>query len=113
LSARAGGLGLALALAFVSLARGAEECRVPDPPALPDGATASDDEMVKARSAVAAFVAASDEYVRCLGEQIDSAESDAPIAALEERHDAAATRMSDVAAKFNAQLELWRKRSSD
>ena len=108
-AARVVALGLALAVS----ARAAEECRVPDPPAIPDGASASDDEMLKARRAVAAFIAASDEYVRCLGEQIDSAESDAPIAALEERHEAAAARMSDVAAKFNAQLEAWKRRRSE
>ena len=104
---------LAAALALSAASARAEECRVPEPPAIPDGATASDDEMVKARAAVAAFVAASDVYVRCLGEQIDSAEPNAPVEALAKRHDAAAARMSDVAAKFNAQLELWKKRQPD
>jgi hypothetical protein len=104
-------LGFALGLALALRARAAEECRVPDPPPIPNGATAADGEMLQARADVAAFVAASDGYLRCLGEQIDSAEPNAPIEAMEQRHDAAIGRMNEVAAKFNAQLEIWKKRS--
>jgi hypothetical protein len=104
-------LRLALILALAANARAAEECRVPDLPVIPDGATAADGEMLQARANVAAFVAASDVYLRCLGEQIDSAGADAPIAAMERRHDAGIERMNDVAVRFNAQLEIWKARS--
>ncbi len=87
---RAGALILALAASLCA----AKECRVPDPPSIPDGATAADGEMLRARAAVAAFVAGSDAYLRCLAEQIDSAEPNAP-----------------VAARFNAQLAIWKERS--
>ena len=90
-SLRAGALILALAASLCA----AEECRVPDPPSIPDGATAADGEMLRARAAVAAFVAGSDAYLRCLAEQIDSAEPNAPVAARFQRRS----------------LAIWKERS--
>jgi hypothetical protein len=41
-------------------------CEYPERPTLPDGGTASKDEMIAAQSAVKAFLAAVDEYLICI-----------------------------------------------
>ena len=57
-------------------------CEYPERPTLPDGGTASKDEMIAAQSAVKAFLAAVDEYLIC----IEQEEKDA-IAAMPEVDD--------------------------
>ena len=110
MSERRGALCLALILRW-RCARAAEECRVPDPPPIPDGATAADGEMLQARADVAAFVAgerrlpALSRRADRLGRAEGAGRRDGG------RHDAAIARMNEVAAKFNAQLEIWKKRS--
>ena len=54
-------------------------CEYPERPTLPDGSSASKDQMIAAQTSVKAFLAAVDEYLTCLEEE----EKDA-IAALPE-----------------------------
>jgi hypothetical protein len=103
---------VALAVAFALDAR-SEECKAPVAPAIPSGTSASDAEMVAARGAVASFVSASDAYLVCLARKLDELDPNAPEAdgaAIRSQHDAAAARMRDVAAAFNAELRIWEKR---
>jgi hypothetical protein len=44
-------------------------CDYPERPALPDGSTASKEDMISAQSAVKAFLAAVDEYLNCIEQE--------------------------------------------
>jgi hypothetical protein len=73
-------------------------CDYPERPTLPDGSTASKEEMISAQSAVKAFLAAVDEYLVC----IEQEEKDA-IAALPEIDE------SDEAAVAGRDAEIKRR----
>jgi len=104
------------ALCLLAAARaGAADCRLPPEPAIPDGAHASDDEMVRAHDAVATWVADGNAYVVCLTQLRDAADPNTPVEQVAEwtrQHNAAVDRMNDVADRFNAQLRLWKARES-
>jgi hypothetical protein len=44
-------------------------CEYPERPTLPDGSTASKDDMIAAQTAVKAFLAAVDEYLDCIEQE--------------------------------------------
>ena len=69
-----------LALALGSSAGMAGDCNGPQPPSLPDGATASMEDMLAGQKAVKEFQAANLEYMGCLEKAFTAAEA----AALEE-----------------------------
>ena len=90
------------------------------PESLPDGNTATMEEMVAGQKAVRAYVAEMEAFLKCLG---DSAPKPADPAALTEeqkkeaerletiraqRHNAAVGEMEAVAERFNVQLRAFR-----
>lgn len=76
-------------------------CEYPDRPTLPDGGTASKDEMIAAQTAVKAFLAAVDEYLTC----IEKEEEDA-IAAMENPDEETIKRRDELLSKrFDAANE--------
>lgn len=76
-------------------------CEYPERPALPDGSTASKQEMIEAQTAVKAFLAAIDEYLDC----IEQEEKDA-IAAMNNPDDETIQRRDELLAKrFDAANE--------
>ena len=76
-------------------------CDYPERPTLPDGGTASKDEMIAAQSAVKAFLTAVDEYLTC----IEQEEKDA-IAAMENPDEETIKRRDELLAKrFDAANE--------
>ena len=76
-------------------------CEYPERPTLPDGGTATKDEMIAAQSAVKAFLAAVDEYLTC----IEQEEKDA-VAALDNPDDETIKRREDLLSKrFDAANE--------
>ncbi len=76
-------------------------CEYPERPTLPDGGTASKDEMIAAQSAVKAFLAAIDEYLTC----IEQEEKDA-IAALDNPDEETIKRRDELLSKrFDAANE--------
>jgi hypothetical protein len=103
---------VALCLASGSAAA-AGDCRMPDAPAVPDGARASDDEMVRARDAVASYVQAGNAFIVCLTKRRDAAAPSTPperIAEWTRQHNGAVDQMNDVAGRFNTQLKVWKAR---
>jgi hypothetical protein len=94
-------------------AAAAGDCHMPDAPTVPDGASASDDEMLRARDEVAGYVEAGNAFIVCLTKLRDAAEASTPPAQIAEwtkQHNDAVDRMNDVAARFNAQLKVWKAR---
>lgn len=109
---------LVIALATIILAPAALACDYPAEPEIPDGATASKDEMITASRAVRDFQAALETYRAC----IDAAETDA-VAALEDptddelrnrqevlnkRYNATVEQEQRVVALFNASVQAYR-----
>jgi cyclophilin family peptidyl-prolyl cis-trans isomerase len=86
-------------------------CATPAPPAMPDAATATMEEMVASQSRVRAFVAAGETYLTCLSKVIDDEQH-----AAEERnaavseHNRMVTAMEEIAAAFNEQLRIFKAR---
>lgn len=76
-------------------------CDYPERPAVPDGDTASKDEMLAAAAGVKSYLAAVDEYLTC----IEAAESEA-VAELEEPTEQEIARRDDmIGKKFEAANE--------
>lgn len=82
---------------------------------VPDGETATTDEMVQARNAVTEYLAAMESYLACIDEEIEAEGDDAPEefeALMIQRHNAAVSEMETVAAAFNEQLRAFQSGES-
>lgn len=76
-------------------------CEYPERPTLPDGGTASKEDMIAAQTAVKAFLAAVDEYLLC----IEQEEKDA-VAAMDNPDEETVKRREDLLSKrFDAANE--------
>ena len=92
-------------------AAGAMACETPSMVHVPDGGTATMDEMVTAQQDVREYVAAMEEYLTCVNEEMDAAGEEAPDeykALMVTRHNAAVSEMEAVAAAFNEQVRAYR-----
>lgn len=99
-------LGSDLLVAAAALA-----CETPTMVDVPDGATATTEQMVRAREQVSEYVAAMDEYLACVDEEIQVAGDDAPEefkVLMIQRYNAAVSEMETVAEAFNEQLRAFR-----
>ena len=109
-----------MGLALVSSAAIAEDCVAPDAPAgLPDGATASMEEMLEGQKTVKAFQAANLDYMKCLEPQIEAAtpaataddasdEAKDALKALEESYNAAVSQEEELAGQFNTEIREYK-----
>src|SRR5690606_30075018 len=98
------------------------ECEYPRPPAgVPDGATATQDEMVAGMKLVKAYNEAVTAYLGCLdkemNEQVEAAGPEASPAQIEQikaihtkRHNAAVEELEAHAARFNEQVRVFKSR---
>lgn len=112
--------GLALAL-FMAAAANAE-CSYPKEPAnTPDGATATQEQMVEGMKSVKEYNGQVTAYLSCLeGEmkaRVDAAGPDAPAEQIEQikaihtkRHNAAVEALEQHAARFNEQVKTFKAR---
>ena len=76
-------------------------CEYPERPALPDGGTASKEDMIASRTAVKAFLAAVDEYLLCIEQ-----EEKAAIAAMDNPDEETIQRREELLTKrFDAANE--------
>lgn len=86
-------------------------CEAPAPVAMPDGATATRDQMLAAQQQVRAYQAAMNEFVACIDSELEGEGEQAPEefkSLMVSRHNAAVTEMEGVAAAFNDQLRAFR-----
>ena len=80
-------------------------------PIIPDGRTATMDEMVTGQTEVRAFMSASNEQLECLSELLDSGELEKEERAmLASYYNRRVDAMESVAAEFNEQVKLIRAR---
>jgi methionine synthase II (cobalamin-independent) len=106
-----------LALALGSPAAFAGDCSAPESPQLPDGATATMDDMLAGQQAVKAFQAANLEYMQCLEPALADAEAalkDGDDSAketyqqIQETYNAAVSAEEAVAGQFNTEIREYK-----
>lgn len=114
--------GLLLAGLLAASAAGAE-CVYPKAPAtMPDGATATKDQMVEGMKAVKAYNAQVTDYLTCLendmNKRVEDLGADASPEAVEQikaihnkRHNAAVSELEEHAARFNEQVKTYKARN--
>jgi hypothetical protein len=86
-------------------------CRPPAAPNLPEASTASQDDMLAAQREVRTFVAAAENYLKCVSTVIDDKEREAAErnAAVAE-HNRMIALMEQTAAAFNEQIRIFKAR---
>lgn len=112
---------LASLLAAASAANA--DCTYPrSPSGLPDGSTASQDQMVEGMKAIKEYNASVTSYLSCLetemNTRIEAAGTDAPAEQIEQikaihtkRHNAAVEELESTADRFNEQVKVYKERS--
>jgi hypothetical protein len=95
-------------------------CDYPDRPQIPDGATASKDDLLAAKASIQSYMEAVDEYLTCVEteEQAAAAELDNPSSEELQRRDAMLTKKFDAAneekalvgEQFNQQIRAYNER---
>ena len=107
-------------LASLAAATASAECPYPKSPSgLPDGATASQDQMVGGMKAIKDYNAAVSTYLTCLetemNTRIEAAGPEAPADQVEQikaihtkRHNAAVEELESTAARFNEQVKVFK-----
>jgi hypothetical protein len=78
--------------------------------AVPDGATATREQMIEAQEEIKAYMAAMEEYLACLNEEIEAAGEEAPAefkSLMVARHDTSVVEMEEVAKVYNEQLAAF------
>lgn len=100
-------------VAFASLAAlPALACEQPSIVAVPEGASATLDELLEAQEEVRVYMAAMEEYLACVNEEIEAAGEDATAqfqSLMVRRNNAAVDEMETVAAAFNEQIRAYRE----
>lgn len=118
---------LAVVLGLAGFAAAAQaECVYPEQSVkMPDGTTATQEEMIAAQKAVKAYMADMEAYLACLKEEhaaaaaaaaAEAGEADKEAAAKREamftkRHDAAVDQMHLMGARFNEQVRAYKGQS--
>lgn len=92
-------------LMLVSAGAAHAACEQGDPPALPDGASATDVQMSDAAKAVKAYIAATEEYQACLTAEGKRGKLDV------ESFNKSTERMEKLASGFNKQLKAFKSRN--
>jgi hypothetical protein len=109
-------LGATGAMAF-------EECKMPESPAIPDGKTVIESELLKAQKAVKDYIAGVEGYLACTEREQAKAQalalrSSLPFSAAEQqiwanRYNAGIDAQVKVADRFNAEVKVWRAKSAE
>ena len=112
--------GLALTVLLATAAQA--ECNYPKSPSnLPDGNTATQEQMVEGMKQVKAYNGQVTEYLSCLEQEmnarIEAAGPDAPAEQIEQikaihnkRHNAAVDELEQTASRFNEQVKTFKAR---
>lgn len=103
---------LAVPLAFA--------CDYPQRASVPDGATATKEEMINGQRDVKSYMAAMEEYLSCIeaaeqetvaGNELDEDTKQQRIAMFNKKYNAAVDEMNLVAAEFNIQVRAYKERN--
>jgi hypothetical protein len=113
------------AIAALSAGTAFADCPYPAAPdKLPDGATATMQDMLAGQKAVADYNKAVNDYVACIDKEVDAAiakagdqikpEQKADMQRVEtQKHNAAIDKLQSIADRFNEQVKVYKARSAD
>ncbi len=109
------------AIVLLGFSASAFACDYPDRAEIPNGSTATRDEMLEGQRAVRDYIAAMEEYLACIEEEeaatletltdIGEEERVNRERALTVKHNAAVEEMELLAARFNEEVRLYRAQS--
>jgi hypothetical protein len=88
-------------------------CEYPPEVSIPDGSTASEEEMRAANQAVKKYMTDVESYLACLDEEekkLGDAVTEEQKAVHTSRHNAAVDALNAVAARYNDQVQIFKKR---
>jgi hypothetical protein len=100
---------LALCLVIAPASVWAADCNKPQAPTVPNGASASYDDMIAGQQAIKTFQADNKAYLDCMDKEIKAAVSVAKTAESAEDRSAAAERHTDMVNEFNAAISQEEK----
>jgi hypothetical protein len=118
-------LSVLAAAAALSAGTAYADCPYPAPPdKLPDGASATLQDMLAGQKAVAEYNKAVTDYVACIDKELDTAikdagdklkpEQKADMQRVEaQKHNAAIDQLQSVADRFNEQVKVFKSKSAD
>jgi hypothetical protein len=99
------------------------DCAYPAAPAtLPDGRTATMEDMLAGQKAVKAYQKAIDDYVACIDKQLDADVAKGDLKPQQktdmqkmeaQKHNAAVDQEQSVADRFNEQVKIYKARTDD
>jgi len=105
-------------LSFLALSSAAIACDYPDRVDIPDGATATKEQMLEGQQSVKAYMASMEEYLACIEKEekvtlatmpeITEEELASRNAALTKKYNAAVEEMELLAARFNEQVRAYK-----
>jgi len=111
----------ATAAVLLSLSLPALACDYPESAEIPNGSTATREEMLAGQQAVRDYIAAMEEYLACIDEEEQATLETLPDISDEERvnreraltmkHNAAVEEMELIAARFNEEVRVYRAQS--
>lgn len=111
---------LLLSCCVAALAGGAAcaaaACDNPPVVAIPDGKTATEDQLLAAQTQVKSYLSAMEQYLACLNDELEAAGDDAPSefkSLMVTRHNSAVSEMEAVAQAFNEQVKAFRERNQE
>jgi hypothetical protein len=97
---------LASCCAFAAVA-----CETPTMVQIPDGKSASREQLLAAQAQVKTYMAAMNEYLACSDKEMEAKGDDAPAefkSLMVSRHNTAVSEMESVAAAFNDQVKAFK-----
>lgn len=111
------------ALTLLGLASASIACDYPDRADIPNGSTATRDEMLAGQQSVKDYMAAMETYLACIEQaEADTVEAMEEISeeervnrqsALNKKYNAAVTEMETIAAQFNEEVRAYRAQSEE
>lgn len=97
-----------------SFALAAAACETPAMVSIPDGKTANKDALLAAQTQVKTYMAAMNDYLACVDNEMAAKGDDAPAeykSLMVSRHNSAVSEMESVAAAFNEQVKAYKAAS--
>jgi hypothetical protein len=105
-------LAASLAMLASATAFAQSDCDRPANVTIPDGASASLDQMLEAQSGVRDYMSTMEEYLECMNEMIDSANEETPpetVNAWINEYNEGVGEMETVATRFNEERVAWQQ----
>ena len=102
-------LALVAALMFSSAYA---ECIIPETVSVPDGATATEEEMLAGQKRVKQYIANVDAYLNCIDAEaaiIGEEQTDEQRATHLQMYNAGVDAEESIAAQFNTEIQAWKK----